>query len=75
MHCLPNNNLKGNDEGFWSPWEDSSPCTVTCGKGSKERLRECIGGGSQGCEGGGERQKKTALCINRADCDEVGMTS
>lgn len=29
-------------DGFWLPWSDWSDCTVSCGNGSRTRMRECF---------------------------------
>ena len=30
-------------DGHWADWADWPPCSVSCGNGTKQRLRECVG--------------------------------
>ncbi|XP_053236506.1 thrombospondin type-1 domain-containing protein 1 isoform X1 [Podarcis raffonei] len=49
--------------GSWGLWQAWSPCSVTCGDGTRERYRECPASFpfsiKQGCAG---RQQETSLC-------------
>ncbi|XP_039610072.1 SCO-spondin [Polypterus senegalus] len=48
-------------DGNWSPWSKWSPCTLTCGVGTKFRYRDCSNpapqGGGRGCLGDAEQQR------------------
>lgn len=46
----------------WSPWQPWSVCSVTCGEGVRERIRQCLlpsGGGGVKCTG---MVKEQSLC-------------
>lgn len=47
--------------GKWGNWED---CSTTCGKGTRDRKRQCFEGdiGNVGCDKGGEIEKD--VCIH-----------
>lgn len=30
-------------DGYWTPWTSWSQCTVSCGGGTRDRIRECVG--------------------------------
>ncbi len=40
-------------DGTWDQWAEWGPCTETCGGGTRERTRDCIGpyNGGQSCQG------------------------
>ena len=45
----------------WTPWTEWTPCTKSCGTGSKSRERECVveKGAATGCVG---EPRETASC-------------
>ena len=55
-------------DGAWSTWEEWSPCSKTCGKGDKTRIRECNNPaplfGGKSCDG---NATEAAMCKD-ADC-------
>ncbi|KAG7322304.1 hypothetical protein KOW79_013650 [Hemibagrus wyckioides] len=54
---------------MWGPWQTWSGCSVTCGEGVRERVRECLvppGGGMQ-CSG---MVREQSLC-SLEDCTDV----
>ncbi|XP_060751893.1 thrombospondin type-1 domain-containing protein 1 isoform X1 [Tachysurus vachellii] len=54
---------------MWGPWQTWSGCSVTCGEGVRERVRECLvppGGGMQ-CNG---MVREQSLC-SLEDCTDI----
>uniref|UniRef100_A0A8C7PTR8 Adhesion G protein-coupled receptor B2 n=1 Tax=Oncorhynchus mykiss TaxID=8022 RepID=A0A8C7PTR8_ONCMY len=56
--------------GLWEEWSSWSLCSVTCGRGSRTRTRNCVSGGEAKLCGGPEKQTK--LC-NIAVCPVEGQ--
>ncbi|XP_052325703.1 adhesion G protein-coupled receptor B2-like isoform X4 [Oncorhynchus keta] len=56
--------------GLWEEWSSWSLCSVTCGRGSRTRTRNCESGGGAKLCGGPEKQNK--LC-NIAVCPVEGQ--
>uniref|UniRef100_A0A4W5NNM7 Uncharacterized protein n=1 Tax=Hucho hucho TaxID=62062 RepID=A0A4W5NNM7_9TELE len=56
--------------GLWEEWSSWSLCSVTCGRGSRTRTRNCESGGGAKLCGGPEKQTK--LC-NIAVCPVEGQ--
>ncbi|XP_029588303.1 brain-specific angiogenesis inhibitor 2 isoform X1 [Salmo trutta] len=56
--------------GLWEEWSAWSLCSVTCGRGSRTRTRNCVSGGEAKLCGGPEKQTK--LC-NIAVCPVEGQ--
>ena len=54
-------------DGVWGEWEAWSDCTVTCGGGTKDRTRECMGPehGGKECEGDTSEQ---STCNEQVTC-------
>ncbi|CAH3195719.1 unnamed protein product [Porites evermanni] len=62
-------------DGKWSPWETWSPCTKTCGNGTRNRVRLCNNpapaNGGKTCEG---KEESSEVCLVRhcSGCGEMG---
>ncbi|XP_078658305.1 angiopoietin-1 receptor-like [Branchiostoma floridae x Branchiostoma belcheri] len=56
-------------DGGWSPWTNWSPCSVSCGKGTRTRTRTCDNPspayGGQDCEGAA---RETQTCPDQPAC-------
>ncbi|XP_030648442.1 thrombospondin type-1 domain-containing protein 1 [Chanos chanos] len=57
----------------WGPWQSWSGCSVTCGEGVRERVRECLvpSGGGMRCTGMVREQSHCSL----EDCTDVPQLS
>lgn len=53
-------------DGKWSAWETWSPCTKTCGNGTRNRVRLCNNpapaNGGKTCEG---KEENSEVCLVR----------
>uniref|UniRef100_A0A4W5QWY8 Adhesion G protein-coupled receptor B2 n=1 Tax=Hucho hucho TaxID=62062 RepID=A0A4W5QWY8_9TELE len=56
--------------GLWEEWSSWSLCSVTCGRGSRTRTRNCVSGGEAKLCGGPEKQTKPC---NIAVCPVEGQ--
>ena len=59
---------EGPAESLWSEWRYVGTCTTTCGLGTRDQTRTCMGGvaGGPGCEG---VERRSIVC-NLGDCAE-----
>ncbi|XP_019637231.1 PREDICTED: brain-specific angiogenesis inhibitor 1-like [Branchiostoma belcheri] len=66
-------------DGMWSAWSEYSPCTVTCGGGAMQRMRECADPapihGGRPCEGDREGlgMEVQYLACNLAACNSSSV--
>ena len=49
----------------WSEWSEYTPCSVTCGTGSKSRQRYCQDSDPDQCEG---KAKEATICVDKPRC-------
>ncbi|KAK6991172.1 SCO-spondin [Biomphalaria glabrata] len=67
----PCNNVSCAVDGTWTVWSEWSPCSLSCGGGSRTRSRKCVGilNGGKNCDGNSEERQ---LC-NSEGCPVDGF--